>query len=252
MTIALITGASNGIGLEIARVLAPDHELVLVARSAAKLEALAAELGGARVIAADLSDPSAVAKIAAEVPTVDVLINNAGVGDFGAFATVDLAKTQTMIQLNITALTTLTHAYLPGMLERGAGRIMNVASTASFQPGPLMAVYYATKAYVLFFSEAVAEEVRGSGVTITTLCPGPTESGFQAAADMELSPLVANKKLPTSAEVAAYGVKAMNSGTVVAVHGFMNKVMASGSRFTPRPVMRRVVHKLQATKPAKD
>ncbi len=251
MTTALITGASNGIGLEIARVLAPDHDLVLVARNAAKLQSLAEELGGARVIAADLADPQAVAKICAEVPDVDVLVNNAGVGDFGPFAEADPDKTLAMIQLNIASLTALTRAYLPGMLERKAGRIMNVASTASFQPGPLMAVYYATKAYVLSFTEAIAEEVRGSGVTITALCPGPTESGFQAAADMELSPLVANKKLPTSAEVAAFGVKAMKAGNVVAVPGLLNRIMAGSVRLAPRPVMRRVVHKMQATKPAK-
>ncbi len=250
MTTALITGASSGIGLEIARVLAPDHDLVLVARSAAKLEALAEELGGARVIAADLADPAAVAKIAAEVPAVDVLINNAGVGDFGPFAEADIDKTLGMIQLNVTSLTALARTYLPGMLERGSGRIMNVASTASFQPGPLMAVYYATKAYVLSFSEALAEETRGTGVTVTALCPGPTTSGFQAAAEMELSPLVANKKLPTSAEVAEFGVKAMRKGDAVAVPGVLNKIMASGVRFTPRPVMRRIVHKLQATKPS--
>ncbi|MEP6624619.1 MAG: SDR family oxidoreductase [Acidimicrobiia bacterium] len=251
MTTALITGASNGIGLEIARVLAPDHDLVLVARNAAKLQSLAEELGGARVITADLADPQAVAKICAEVSDVDVLVNNAGVGDFGPFSEADPDKTLAMIQLNITSLTALTRAYLPGMLERGAGRIMNVASTASFQPGPLMAVYYATKAYVLSFTEAIAEEVRGSGVTVTALCPGPTASGFQAAADMELSPLVANKKLPTSAEVAAFGVKAMNSGDVVAVPGMLNKILAGSVRLAPRPVMRRVVHKMQATKPAK-
>ena len=251
MTTALITGASSGIGLEIARVLAPDHDLVLVARSAAKLDARATELGGARVIAADLSDPSAVAKIAAEIADVDVLVNNAGVGDFGAFAEADPDRTLAMIQLNVTSLTALTRAYLPGMLARGSGRVMNVASTASFQPGPLMAVYYATKAYVLSFSEALTEETRGSGVTVTALCPGPTASGFQAAADMELSPLVANKKLPTSAEVAAFGVKAMEKGDAVAVPGLMNKIMAAGVRATPRPVMRRLVHKLQATKPSK-
>jgi Short-chain dehydrogenases of various substrate specificities len=251
MTTALITGASSGIGLEIARILAPDHDLVLVARSAAKLEAVAEELGGARVIAADLSDPGAVAKIAAEVPSVDILVNNAGVGDFGDFAQADVERTLAMIQLNVTSVTALARQYLPGMLERGSGRILNVASTASFLPGPLMAVYYATKAYVLSFSEAIAEEVRGTGVTVTALCPGPTGTGFQAAADMELSPLVANKKLPSATEVAAFGVKAMNNGDAVAVPGFMNKVMASSVRITPRPVIRRLVHKLQATKPPK-
>jgi short-subunit dehydrogenase len=204
------------------------------------------------VITADLADPSAVGKIVAEVPDVDVLVNNAGVGDFGTFATVDTEKTLGMIQLNVASLTALTRHYLPGMLERGQGRVMNVASTASFQPGPLMAVYYATKAYVLSFTEALAEETRGAGVTVTALCPGPTASGFQAAADMELSPLVANRKLPTAAEVARYGVKAMNKGEVVAVPGAMNKMMATSVRFTPRFVIRRVVHKMQETKPSKE
>ena len=252
MSTALVTGASGGIGLEIARILAADHDLVLVARSTAKLDALATELGGARVIAADLAEPAAVGKIVAEVPDVDVLVNNAGVGDFGTFASVDLDKTLGMIQLNIASLTALTRGYLPGMLERGRGRVLNVASTASFQPGPLMAVYYATKAYVLSFSEAIAEETRGTGVTVTALCPGPTASGFQAAAEMELSPLVANRKLPTPTEVARYGVKAMEKGDVVAVPGAMNKLMATSVRFTPRPVLRRLVRKLQETKPSQN
>lgn len=249
MGTALVTGASGGIGEEIARVLAPDHDLVLLARSAAKLDALATELGGARVIASDLSEPGAVGKIAAELPDVDVLVNNAGVGDFGAFASADPDRTLAMIQLNVTSLTALTRQYLPGMLERGHGRVLNVASTASFQPGPLMAVYYATKSYVLSFSEALHEETRGTGVTVTALCPGPTASGFQAAADMELSPLVANRKLPSAAEVAAFGVKAMARGDAVAVPGAMNKVMAASVRLTPRPVIRRLVRKMQETKP---
>jgi len=128
----------------------------------------------------------------------------------------------------------------------------NVASTASFQPGPLMAVYYATKSYVLSFSEALHEETRGTGVSVTALCPGPTASGFQAAADMELSPLVANRKLPSAADVAAYGVKAMQRGDAVAVPGAMNKIMAASVRLTPRPVIRRLVRKMQETKPSKE
>jgi len=130
--------------------------------------------------------------------------------------------------------------------------VMNVASTASFQPGPLMAVYYATKSYVLSFSEALHEETRGTGVSVTALCPGPTASGFQAAADMELSPLVANRKLPSAADVAAYGVKAMQRGDAVAVPGAMNKIMAASVRLTPRPVIRRLVRKMQQTKPSKE
>src|SRR5262249_38783781 len=153
-----------------------------------------------------------------------------------------------LTELDVAARTRLARAYLPGMLERKSGRIMNLASTAAFQPGPLMAVYYATKAYVLSFSEALAEETRGTGVTVTALCPGPTASGFQARAEMEDSRLVKGRKLPTAAEVAAYGVKAMRRGDVVAVPGFMNKAMAASVRFSPRPVIRRVVHRMQDAK----
>ena len=149
MTTALITGASSGIGLEIARILAPDHDLVIVARSAAKLEAIAEELGGARVIAADLSDPSSVAKIAAELPSVDVLVNNAGVGDFGDFSKADVDRTLAMIQLNVASLTALTRQYLPGMLERGSGRVLNVASMMGLMPVPYEASYAASKAFLI-------------------------------------------------------------------------------------------------------
>ena len=246
---ALVTGASGGIGLEIARVLAAEgHELTLVARSGDKLAAVADEIGGARVVVADLTSPDAVADVAREVPDVDVLVNNAGVGDYGPFAEADLDKTLAMIGLNVTSLTALTHQYLPGMVDRGRGRVLNVASTAAFFPGPLMAVYYASKAYVLSFSEALAEEVRGTGVTVTALCPGPTESGFQAAADMEHSALVKGRRLPSSAEVARAGVRAMHRGDAVAVVGAQNKVLVASARLAPRPVLRRMVHRLQQTK----
>ena len=249
MTTALITGASSGIGLEIARLLAKDHDVVLAARSEAALKQLASELGGAtRVVVVDLADPGGPAKLVAEVPDVDVLVNNAGFGDFGEFAQASRDKLDQMLDVNVVALTRLCRAYLPAMLERGSGRILNVASTASFQPGPLMAVYYATKAYVLSLSEALAEETRGTGVTVTALCPGPTASGFQAGAAMEASKLVKDKLLPSSAAVAVFGVKAMNKGTVVAVHGMSNKLLATSIRFSPRPVIRRVVHKMQAAK----
>jgi short-subunit dehydrogenase len=248
MSTALVTGASGGIGLEIARVLAREHDLVLVARSADRLHEVAAELGGARVLAIDLAEPGAVARIVDEVPDLDVLVNNAGLGDFAPFAEADPAKLDALIALNIGALTKLTRAYLPGMLDRKRGRILNVASTASFQPGPLMAVYYATKAYVLSLSEALAEETRGTGVTVTALCPGPTASGFQAGAAMEGSRLVRGRTLPTAASVAAYGVAAMCKGDAVAVPGVMNKLLASSIRFTPRPIVRRLVHRMQSTK----
>jgi short-subunit dehydrogenase len=248
MATALVTGASSGIGMEIARILARDHDVVLAARSVDRLQALAGELNGARVVAVDLADPAGAAKLVAEVPNVDVLVNNAGFGDFGPFAEASESKLDEMIELNIGALTRLARAYLPGMLERKSGRVLNVASTAAFQPGPLMAVYYATKAYVLSFSEALAEETRGSGVTVTALCPGPTASGFQATAALEESRLVKGRKLPSAASVAAYGVKAMNKGGVVAVPGFMNKMMAASIRVSPRPVVRRMVHRMQDTK----
>ncbi len=252
MTTALITGASSGIGLEIARLLAADHDLVLAARSAAALERIAEELrqhgNTVRVAAVDLAEPSGAAKLAADVADVDVLVNNAGLGDFGEFSQADPAKLDQMIELNVATLTRLSRSYLPGMVTRGSGRILNVASTAAFPPGPLMAVYYTTKAYVLSFSEALAEETRGSGVTVTALCPGPTASGFQAGAAMESSRLVKDKKLPAAAGVAAYGVRAMQRGDVVAVPGLQNKLSAASVRFSPRPLVRRLVHRLQAAK----
>jgi short-subunit dehydrogenase len=150
-----------------------------------------------------------------------------------------------MIQLNVAALTELTRRYAPGMLARGKGRVLNVASTAAFQPGPLMAVYYATKAYVLSFSEAIAEELRGTGVTVTALCPGPTASGFQAGAAMERSRLVKGRRLPSAAAVARVGYRALRRGDVVAVVGTGNKLLAASIRFTPRPVIRRLVKRMQ-------
>lgn len=185
-------------------------------------------------------------RVVAESPVIDVLVNNAGVGDYGPFADADPAKLAAMVNLNVSALTALTRAYLPGMLQRRRGRILYVASSAAFQPGPLMSTYYVTKAYVLSLSEGLAEETRGTGVTVTALCPGPTASGFQAGAAMGDSKLVAGKRLPTAASVAAFGVAAMQRGDVVAVPGLANKIMASSVRFTPRPIVRRLVHRMQA------
>ncbi|MBI2711147.1 MAG: SDR family oxidoreductase [Actinobacteria bacterium] len=249
MPTALVTGASSGIGREIARRLADDgHHLVVVARREAALRSLADEIGDAEVIAADLAGRAGRDRLAGAVPAVDVLVNNAGFGDFGPFARADRDRTMAMLELNVAALTDLTHRYLPGMLERGRGRVLNVASTAAFLPGPLMAVYYATKAYVLSFTEALAEELRGTGVTATALCPGPTATGFQQAADMEMSRLVAGRNLPSAEEVAAYGVRAMERGDVIAVPGALNKVLAASVRAAPRPVLRRMVRAMQSTK----
>jgi short-subunit dehydrogenase len=251
---ALITGASSGIGLELARICAHNgHDVVLVARHEDKLRGLAAELAGrsvrAHVLAADLAAPGAAAALVARVQAlgvdVDVLVNNAGFGLYGRFAETALDTELSMIQLNIVALTELTKRLLPPMVARRSGRIMNVASTAAFFPGPLMAVYYATKAYVLSFSEAIANELQGTGVTVTVLCPGPTESGFQAAASLEESKLVAGKKLPTAREVAQQGYDALMSGRPLVVTGLANKLTALAPRLMPRRAMAAVVRAAQ-------
>ncbi|TAH20111.1 MAG: SDR family oxidoreductase [Cytophagales bacterium] len=255
MATALITGASNGIGLELAKVHASKGgNLVLVARNKAKLDELKAELEkqykiSVYTIGKDLSAPQAAQEVYDETTKqnikIDYLINNAGFGDFGMFAETDWNKELQMINLNITTLTHFTKLYLKDMVSRRSGKIMNVASTAAFQSGPTMAVYYATKAFVLSFSEAVDNEVSDKGVTVTTLCPGATESGFQAAAAMEESALVKGKKLPTSKEVAEYGYKAMIKGKTVAIHGFMNYLMANSVRFTPRALVVKITRKIQ-------
>ena len=258
MKTALITGASNGIGLELAKVHASKGDnLVLVARSKSKLQELKIELEkqykiNVHIIDKDLATPSAAKEVYEQTTKanlqIDYLINNAGFGDFGMFYETDWNKESQMIQLNIVTLTQFTKLYLQDMVKRKNGKIMNVASTAAFQSGPTMAVYYATKAYVLSFSEAIDNEVRDKGVTITTLCPGATESGFQAVAAMEESALVKGKKLPTSKEVAEYGYKAMMNGKTVAIHGFMNAIMANAVRFLPRAMVVKTTRKIQDKK----
>jgi short-subunit dehydrogenase len=255
MATALITGASNGIGLELAKVHASKGgDLVLVARNVAKLNELKAELEKqykvkVYTIGKDLSAPNAALEVYNETKQqniqIDYLINNAGFGDFGMFVDLDWNKQSQMINLNITTLTHFTHLYLQDMVKRKSGKIMNVASTAAFQPGPTMAVYFATKAYVLSFSEAIDNEVSDKGITVTALCPGATESGFQAAAAMEESALVKGKKLPTSQEVAIYGYDAMLKGKTVAIHGFMNALMANSVRFAPRAIVVKLTRKMQ-------
>ncbi len=252
---ALITGASNGIGLELAKVHASaGGDLVLVARNKTKLDELKSELESrykvsVYTIGKDLSSINSAKEVYDETTKqniqVDYLINNAGFGDFGMFVETDWQKELQMINLNITTLTQLTKLYLQEMVKRRSGKIMNVASTAAFQSGPTMAVYYATKAYVLSFSEAVANEVSDKGVSITALCPGPTKSGFQASAKMEESKLVKGRKLPTSEEVAKYGYKAMMDGKTVAIHGMMNWILANSVRFFPRALVVKITRKIQ-------
>lgn len=255
MATALITGASSGIGLEFAKIFAAQkNDLVLIARSANKLTALADTLKQqygvvVHVIAADLSKMNEAQLVYDTCKRqdihVDYLINNAGFGDFGFFVENDWTKTEQMIDLNMKSLTKLCYLFIPDMIKRKLGRILNVASTAAFQPGPTMAVYYATKSYVLFFSEALSNELKGSGVSVTCLCPGATESGFQVAAAMENSALVKGKKLPTSAEVALFGYKAMMKGKLTVIHGWMNYLMANSIRFTPRAWVLPIVRKIQ-------
>lgn len=252
---ALITGASSGIGLDFARLFAEGgYDVVLVARTESKLKALADELSlkhGVRAlaVAADLADPAApgrlMERLKAEGVQVDVLVNNAGYAGYGVFAETDARMELDMIQLNIGALTALTKAVLPGMLARKNGRILNVASTAAFQPGPLMAVYYATKAYVLSFSEALANETQGTGVTITCLCPGPTKTGFQERAKMEESKLVKGKEIMDSLRVARAGYEGLHQGRAVVIPGFMNKMLVQSVRFLPRRTVTNIVRKVQ-------
>ena len=247
MATALITGSSSGIGFELALCFARDgHDLVLVARREDLLQSLADELRQAhrvtvRVLAADLTQPEAPAEIfaqlAAERVEVEFLVNNAGLGEYGLFHQTDWRREVQSIQVNLFALTYLTKLFLPPMLARRRGRILNVASTAAFQPGPLMAVYFATKAYVLSFSEAIANELHGTGVTVTALCPGPTHSGFQDAAAMQQAGLFHRPQIASSAEVAAYGYRAMQRGKRVAIHGWLNRLLAASVRFTPRALV---------------
>jgi len=255
MKYALITGASSGIGLELAKVFAEHkHNLILVARSVDKLEKLKSELESkyqikAEVIPADLSVSGASQKLYETVQkrnlAVDILVNNAGFGDYGSFIDSELGKQEEMIQVNITALTALTKLFLPAMIAGKSGKIMNVASTAAFQPGPLMTVYYATKAYVLFFSEGLTEELKNTGVTVTALCPGPTSSNFQSAANIKDVPFMTQMKIPTSQDVAIYAYKALMCGTPVAVHGTFNKFGTMSVRMVPRSWARKLVMKLQ-------
>jgi short-subunit dehydrogenase len=251
---ALITGASSGIGLEFAKIHASKGDnLVLVARNINKLNELKAELETQfnifiYTIEKDLSLVNSSLEVYEELKLnniqIDYLINNAGFGDIGNFSNTSWEKELRMINLNITALTQLTKLFLKDMLARKKGKIMNLASTASFQPGPFMAVYFATKSYVLHFTEAINAEVKGSGVTLTALCPGPTKSGFQTAAEIGKS-LLFNNKNPTSKEVAEYGYKSMMQGKSVAIHGFINYLMANSVRFTPRNWVVAITKKIQ-------
>jgi short-subunit dehydrogenase len=252
--LALITGASVGIGLELARVFARNgFDLLLVSRRPDALEAVAGRLEGefkisAKTFAADLALADAPQRVLDyclnEKISVDILVNNAGIGFGGEFGEGDINRQMDIIRVNISALTHLTGLFLPQMMLRRSGRILNVASTAAFQPGPLMAVYYASKSYVLSFSEALAEELRNTGVTVTALCPGPTKTEFAAAANIEMSRLFA-AGAASAADVAQFGYEATMKGQRVAIPGMMNKLVAQANRFAPRIISTKVSRMLQ-------
>jgi uncharacterized protein len=247
----LVTGASSGIGLELARCFAADKsDLVLVARSTVALEKLAAELRAAHgvsvhIITADLAQAGAGEKIFQELQgrgtTVDVLVNNAGFGLHGSFAELPLARQLEIISVNVTALVELTGLFLPGMIERRRGGILNVASTAAFQAGPNMAVYYASKAFVLSFTEALAEELPPtSGVTVSAFCPGPTVSNFGTVARGEKVRRLKVSKMPTEA-AASFGYRAFRRGKITAIPGLRNRLLVFLVRLTPRWFPRKLV-----------
>ncbi|HEY7700035.1 MAG TPA: SDR family oxidoreductase [Vicinamibacteria bacterium] len=246
----LVTGASTGIGRELALIAAErGSDLVLVARSEDKLSELARSLREAHhvrveVAALDLSDPEAPAALVREMKRreveVEALVNNAGFGSLGRFHETSIDRQLEMLRLNVLALTDLTHRFLPAMLAKRRGRILNVASTAGLQPGPFMAVYYASKAYVLSFTEAIAEELRGTGVTATALLPGPTRTEFQSRADMAGSRLV-RLGMADARPVAEAGYRGMESGTVVVIPGIANQALSVVVRFSPRWAVRTVV-----------
>lgn len=250
----LITGASSGIGKELAIIAGRERRnIVLIARSKAPLEKLAKELTHrygilAEVIVSDLAEQSSPQLILSALHQknilVDTLVNNAGVGDYGPFGESDRAAQLRLVDLNVRALTELTHLLLPGMVKRQSGRIMNVGSVASFFPGPMMSSYFASKAYVLSFSEALAEELRGTGVTVTCLCPGSTKTEFGDAAGVGEHHSTRTSRV-TATTVAAFGWAAMVRGKPVAIHGYGNRAMIVCAKFLPRVLVARLVKRFQ-------
>jgi short-subunit dehydrogenase len=259
MALALITGASNGIGLEFARNFAADnHDLILVARSQNKLAELAQGLEKAHkikchVIACDLSRHGSALELYNRVKSMQLqpefLVNNAGFGDVAEFATAQSAKLEEMMTLNMETLTLLTRYFLGDMVRRRVGRVLNVASTAAFQPGPYMAVYYATKAYVLSLTEALSVELRDTGVSVTALCPGPVITGFQNAANMADAGVLKLPVLLPADEVAKIGYRAMLRGRAMVIAGRLNWLGAFSVRFSPRRLVALLAARLNKSKP---
>lgn len=251
----LITGASGGLGLEFAKLFAKDgRDLVLVARNEGKLYALKNELETkyrirVYVYAKDLSKEDAAYDVYDYVLEkeifIDILINNAGFGDFGIFVHSDLKKQTDMVHVNILTLMQMCHLFAGPMEEHGKGTILNMCSTAGFQPGALMSVYYATKAFVLSFTEAISVELKETNISVVAFCPGPTQTGFVEGANLETSGLFKKLKTASSRKVAEYGYQEMKKKKVVVVHGFQNKVLIFLCRLFPRKVIRNVVYRIQ-------
>lgn len=248
--VTIVTGASAGLGVDFAKALAARGErLVLVARRRDRLEALATEVGNARAVALDLSEPGAARALfddlAAHGEVCSTLVNNAGFGLVGRFQSLDAARQRQMIDLNCGVLTELCALAVPAMVAAGRGRILNVASTAAFQPGPGMAVYFATKAYVLSFSEALHEEVRAKGVHVSALCPGPTATEFGQVSGFDRDPAF-DRMAATSADVVRFGLAALDRNQAVAVHGGANRTSATLAQLLPRSAVRRATARILA------
>lgn len=252
---ALVTGASSGFGVQFVRRFAADgFDVVLVARTGAVMEELAAEMEERHgvttvVLPKDLSEPHAAADVMSNLEErgvhVDALVNNAGFSTYGPFVEADLASTMDMLHVNMLTLTELTRRCLPGMIERGWGRVLNLGSIGSFAPAPMTAAYGATKAFVLSLSLALRDELNGTGVTVTALCPGPTDTRFQGRAGMGDSALIAGKRLPSAVDVADAGYEAMKRGRPYLVTGASSRMFAFGSRFLPRTSASRIAGQAQ-------
>ena len=255
---ALITGASSGLGAEFAKIYGQwGYNLVLVARRTNEMLRLKDHIElkygvEVLVITMDLTAGDAPQRLFAETQRrnihVDVLVNNAGFGALGKFMETDLAKQQNMVQLNVSALMSLTHHYLAPMVEKGHGKILNVASIAGFAPGPGMAVYYATKAFVLNFSDALSTELKGTGVTVTALCPGPVNTGFANVAGFKNNIMFSGKADGKAAKVCRYGVKMLEKGKAVAVPGMVCRAGAFATRFVPREFAKWFIYKVQTSR----
>lgn len=250
---AVVTGASNGIGLELSKILAREgYDLVLAARSTDKLEKLRDEILAEHkvditVVTADLTLEEDRLRLMESVPgDIEILVNNAGFGDYGLYAECDWKKQERMVNLNVMALSHLTRLALPGMIERKSGKILNVGSVASFQPGPLMSVYYATKAYVLSMTEALSVELKGTGVTVTALCPGPVNTGFTEAANVVGVSLFKKSSGADAKDVAEIGYRAMMKGKVIAINRFVLKFLVVAEKILPRSMVRKIVYNIQS------